>query len=281
MSLNSIIQPYIDDGYYVEQNGKTHHGVWTVLFKKKEYLLSSRYDAIFIYYVDGDVSSKTEDDFISTLETIWSQLKFDYEDQALFLYRGRCNISSLNEKITQNYSYPFRNNVKINLIEKQEKDIRPSFEPQISNKVFVVHGHDKDMRESVARTLEKLELDPVILAERPNQGMTIIEKIEKYSDVCYAIVLVSPDDVAYSRKDQNDIKLRARQNVILELGWFMARLGRRNVALLYRKKGEFDWPSDMGGVLYIAYDSSDSWKIKLARELQSCGLQIDLNKLIY
>lgn len=86
--------------------------------------------------------------------------------------------------------------------------------------------------------------------------MTIIEKFEYYaSDCAFAFILMTPDDRGGSKND-SDSQWRARQNVILELGWFMARLGRERVVILY--SGELEIPSDISGVLYLKFDTSIS-----------------------
>jgi len=231
--------------------------------------------------VEGDVSTEAENDFISVFNTLWNKYQFSYQDSGIFTHSGRCDIASLNRKIERELGYSTSNNIKVLFIEspKLGKEDTNDSTP-VTNEIFVVHGHDEAMRASVARTLEKLNLKPIILMEKANEGMTIIEKIEKYSSVCYAVVLLSPDDVAYSKSDSDNEKLRARQNVILEIGYFMAKLGRNRVALLYRKNDSFDWPSDLDGVLYISYDRSDDWKIKLAKELKACGIKVDLNRLL-
>jgi hypothetical protein len=90
-------------------------------------------------------------------------------------------------------------------------------------RVFVVHGHDNGAKETVARFLEKLGLKPVILHEQPNQGRTIIEKFEDHADADYAVVLFTPDDMGHPVGKPNESKPRARQNVLLELGFFMAK----------------------------------------------------------
>ena len=142
------------------------------------------------------------------------------------------------------------------------------------NKVFLVHGHDESARESTARFLEKLGLEPIILHEQPNAGRTIIEKVEKYAEVAFAVVLLTPDDVGGSASDPQALNSRARQNVILELGYFIGRLGRAHVAALL--KGDVEKPSDYDGVVYIVMDTGGAWKIQLARELKTAGLNIDL-----
>lgn len=152
-----------------------------------------------------------------------------------------------------------------------------------SNKVFIVHGHDVEMKEAVARILEKLELQPVILHEQPNKGRTIIEKFTAHADVGYAVVLLSPDDLGCSSSEYPaEIKCRARQNVILELGFFLGKLGRSNVLPLYKKEDgkDFELPSDYDGVIYTEYDQSEAWHGKLVKELKASGYRVDANKVL-
>jgi predicted nucleotide-binding protein len=150
-----------------------------------------------------------------------------------------------------------------------------------TNRVFVVHGHNDEMKQSVARTLEKLGLKPIILHEQPNQGRTVMEKFIDYTDVGFAVVLLSPDDLAYSKeKSHKEATTRARQNVIFELGFFLGKLGRTHVAALYQKDDKFELPSDYSGVLYIPYDTVGHWRYQLAGKLQACGYkEADKNKL--
>lgn len=147
-----------------------------------------------------------------------------------------------------------------------------------TRRVFLVHGHDEEAKQSVARFIEKLQLEPVILQEQPNEGRTIIEKFEKNADVEYAIILLTPDDVGYPKDKPNEAGSRARQNVILELGYFVGRLSRKRVCALC--KGSVEIPSDYHGVLYLPMDDADGWKLKLAREIKQSGLSIDLNLAI-
>ena len=143
--------------------------------------------------------------------------------------------------------------------------------------VFVVHGHNNEIKIDVARTLEKLGLNPIILHEQPNNGKTIIEKFEAYSNVGFAIVLLTDDDEGKGKKE-TDFKLRARQNVILELGYFIGRLGRNKVCPLYSRG--VDLPTDISGVLYIEIDQGDTWKIRMVKELKAAGYDVDANKII-
>ncbi len=161
---------------------------------------------------------------------------------------------------------------------EQAQEVEGSRGPR-SNRVFVVHGHDGEMKQAVARTLERVGLGAVILHEKPNRGQTIIEKIERFADVDFAVVLMSPDDTGYSSEAGLDAaKPRARQNVILELGYFAGKLGRENVVALHR--GNIEFPSDYDGVLYTPYDSdSGTWRGELVAELKDSGYSVSADNL--
>ena len=146
-----------------------------------------------------------------------------------------------------------------------------------SRRVFVVHGRDVAAKEQVGRFLTQLELEPVILDEQPNQGQTVIEKFEENADVGFAVVLFTPDDAGGLADSSNEPRPRARQNVIFELGFFVAKLGRANVCLLH--KGEVEMMSDYYGVIYVPMDDGGGWRLRLARELKSAGIDVDLNRL--
>ena len=148
-----------------------------------------------------------------------------------------------------------------------------------SNRVFIVHGHDEEMKQAVARFIEKVGLETIILHEQPNQGKTIIEKFEEYSDVGYAVVLLSPDDMGYSeQRGSESIQPRARQNVILELGFFAGKLGRSRTFAL--KRGDLELPSDISGVIWTEYDTANGrWQHDLVKELKAAEYDIDANKI--
>ena len=145
-----------------------------------------------------------------------------------------------------------------------------------ARKAFVVHGHDEGAREAVARFLERIGFEAIILHEQPSQGRTVIEKIEANGDVGFAVVLLSPDDEGSVKGGVP--QPRARQNVLLELGYFIGRLGRSRVCAL--KRGEVEIPSDFAGVVYETFDSSNGWKEVLGRELQAAGFEIDWNRIL-
>lgn len=152
----------------------------------------------------------------------------------------------------------------------------PRLTPAGSNKVFIVHGHDEGALQGLARFLEKINLEAIVLSEKPNQGRTIIEKYEDYADeVGFAVVLLTPDDLTVGNgSDANN--RRARQNVIFELGYFSGRLGRGRVCLL--KKGDVEIPSDLFGVVYTEMDTGDGWKMSLIKELNAAQLKFDASK---
>lgn len=159
------------------------------------------------------------------------------------------------------------------------EDIQLSAQPrEKSNRIFLVHGHDEQAKLAVARFLEKLKLEPIILHEQPNRSRTIIEKFEAYADVAFAVVILSPDDVGAPKGNVSDLQPRARQNVVFELGFFIGHLERENVCALY--KGEVQLPSDYDGMLYVPMDDRGAWKNDLARELKSVGIEFDADGLI-
>lgn len=146
-------------------------------------------------------------------------------------------------------------------------------------KIFLVHGHDERVLHEVARFLEKLKQDIVILREQPNEDRTIIEKFETYSEVGYSIVLLTPDDKGAEKSVSfENQRARARQNVILELGYFLGKLGRSRVCAIYSPGVEV--PSDYSGVLFVEFDAGGGWRFQLAKELKAAGLPIDMNEAV-
>jgi hypothetical protein len=148
-----------------------------------------------------------------------------------------------------------------------------------NNSVFVVHGQDEATKQTVARYLEKIGVQPVILQEQINRGMSLIEKFEDYaSRAGFAVILMTPDDIGGPVGREGERKQRARQNVVLELGYFFAKLSRERVVVLI--KDEVELPSDVMGIVYERMDVNEGWKFKLARELKAAGFNIDLNNAV-
>lgn len=149
----------------------------------------------------------------------------------------------------------------------------------LSNKVFVVHGHDVTLKVDVERFIHEVGLEPVVLHRQADHGKTLIEKFEHYSDVGYAFILLTPDDIAYPQSQQNlpeekrAFELRARQNVIFEFGFFVGRLGRSRVCCLY--KGGVILPSDLNGLVYKKIEGSlDEQAYSIIKELKAVGYGI-------
>lgn len=152
--------------------------------------------------------------------------------------------------------------------------------PTNNRKIFVVYGHDEIARTQLEALLRRWDLDPIILDQQASGGQTIIEKLEEYgSDVGYAIVLATPDDEGKA-KTEDGYKSRVRQNVVLELGMFLAKLGREKVAILLKEAENFERPSDIQGLIYIPFQNKvEEVSVYLIRELTRQGYKIDSNRI--
>ncbi len=140
--------------------------------------------------------------------------------------------------------------------------------------IFVVYGHDVDARNALELMLRRMGLNPIILAQLPSDGDTIIEKLEKYlrdsAGVGYACVLLTPDDEGHRRGADEEKRYRARQNVILELGMVLSRIGRQRVSILY--KGSVERPSDIDGLIYLPFEERvEEVSPALFKNLDSAG----------
>lgn len=146
--------------------------------------------------------------------------------------------------------------------------------PVPKKKIFIVHGRDNEAKQEVSRYIESLNIDVIILHEQASSGMTIIEKIEHYAkDADFAIVLYTACDHGRGiHETKVHPKNRARQNVVFEHGYLMAKLGRENVCALV--KGEIETPNDISGVVYVGLDQAGAWKIEVNKELKVCGYKI-------
>jgi predicted nucleotide-binding protein len=218
----------------------------------------------------------------------YNEYKTDYDriNQFLGMFLGgnsqRDELKEFKDKVQNKINNLKQLVAKVELIKSEVPDkvtsqVTVTSDNIDNNNVFIVHGHSNEVKINVARTLEKLGLNPIILHEQANSGKTIIEKFEEHSNVGFAIVLLTDDDLGKAKKDEN-LNARARQNVILELGYFIGKLGRNRVCPLYAKGVEL--PSDLYGLLYLEIDSSEYWKISLAKELKAAGYDIDVNKII-
>ena len=177
-------------------------------------------------------------------------------------------------KVLDGYMKQLRTEARI---QEQSVSVGSNVVREGSKKVFIVHGHDGELKHATARLVTSLGFEPVILHEQPNKGRTIIEKFADHAEVGFAIVLLSADDEGRSRDTSSaPLKLRARQNVIFEMGFFFSRLSRERVCVVY--ESEVELPSDLSGILYVEYDSGKGWMYAVAQEMKAAGYEVDLNK---
>ncbi|SEN05416.1 Predicted nucleotide-binding protein containing TIR-like domain-containing protein [Luteibacter sp. UNCMF331Sha3.1] len=197
-------------------------------------------------------------------------LNFGYE----YFHAGNKIISGLHSMVRQ-MVIPFVRDYEAFALSLGQ-ELKPVV-PNHSKRVFIVHGHDEGPREAVARFLTNAGLEPLILFEQASGGKTVIEKIEAHKDVGFAVVLMTPDDEG-GVKGSGKLEPRARQNVLLELGFFMGHLGRSRVFALVKEGVET--PSDFAGVVWGLYDANHAWKQILARELDEAGYHFDWKKAV-
>lgn len=171
------------------------------------------------------------------------------------------------------------------MISYQAVTYPPEFQPSpaspevrtMNKKVFIVHGHDNEAIQEMARTLERDGFEAIILREQPDGGLTIIEKIEQNTDVDFAVVLYTQCDKGRAKAMPiEQERYRARQNVVFEHGYLIGKLGRDHVCALV--KGDVETPGDISGVVYVPMDEHGAWKMRLARNMQDIGLPVDMNK---
>jgi predicted nucleotide-binding protein len=182
------------------------------------------------------------------------------------------------------------------VLKTSKKETMRKYTLPSKKRVFIVHGTDHTPAKELKAILEEIGLNPIILHEQPSGSRTIIEKLEEYSqDVGFAIILLTPDDalVPTAKTFKVDEKqgtvspmfimpslkplFRARQNVILEFGYFIARIGRKRVCCLYKENTElpFDKPSDMQGIVYIPFKNSvKEAKDEIIKELQAANFKV-------
>ena len=204
-----------------------------------------------------------------------------------------CNLVSITEvrDIQYGKSIILDNGGKINCFNSGKYTVQGKAQDQVkeilngtvmvqNRKIFVVYGHDDIARTQLEALLRRWDLEPIILDQVASGGQTIIEKLEEYgSDVGYAIVLATPDDGGKA-KSEAAYKSRVRQNVVLELGMFLAKLGRERVAILLKEAADFEKPSDIQGLVYIPYQNRvEEVALSLIRELSRQGYKIDTTRI--
>ena len=147
-------------------------------------------------------------------------------------------------------------------------------------KVFVVHGRDEALKNELQVYLNELGVEPIVLHRKPDQGKTIIEKFEHYSDVRFAFILLTPDDVVCGTSSEvelsKSVEYRARQNVVWEFGFFVAKLGRDRTCIIFRRG--VTKPSDIDGLLYKEVKTTiEALGFELLRELVAAGVPVKVS----
>jgi len=225
-------------------------------------------------YREGDKTSrgKLHTDLVSKYNSIIPG--FDDGLRSLFYdddgTRRRDNLETIRQKLSVFKAMHYE---KVKMSADANENKVKGYEIR-KDSVFIVHGHDGEMKEAVARLIENQGLRAIILNEQVNQGLTIIEKFEKYSDVGAAICLFTADDIGSAKTSDVEMS-RARQNVVFETGYFIGKLGRERIIIIADKEVEI--PSDLQGVVY---SDSTYWRYEVLKGLDAIGYNIDMNKLL-
>lgn len=202
-------------------------------------------------------------------------------------------VSDIAVGFQQNFVYG--TDVTDTLLKRSRKESRTRKSVALKKNVFIVHGRDHKPMKELKAMLKEFGLNPIVLHEQPSGSRIIVEKLEKYSDVGYAFVILTPDDVGAYERDFRTVKTtpgphadffhagtfysvmkyRARQNVVLEFGYFIGLLDRDRVCCLY--KADVELPSDMHGIVYIPFkESVNEVRDKIVKELKAAGYKVKI-----
>ncbi|MCQ1572104.1 nucleotide-binding protein [Neorhizobium galegae] len=209
-----------------------------------------------------NVTLRERQDFQRAIEQYRGQILSDYKEAAPFIAEADARGENTTEALGL-------------FLESRKVSDASTGEKLVPSKVFIVHGRDEAPKEAVARFIERLGFEAIILHEQTNKGRTVIEKFIEHSNVNFAVVLLTPDD--FGGLSGEEAKPRARQNVILEWGFFIGALGRENVVALM--KDMVDIPSDVVGLVWERLDDHGAWRVKLAKEMQASGFKIEWEKV--
>ncbi len=226
---------------------------------------------------------------IEILKNSFSTPENDYLDKYNFTYLNSNFPQSTNSFSEEIYEFRTEFNSRIKALRtlislvpfmKTSSVINKSdsLKKEYTNEVFIVHGHNEKIRREVELILRRLNLIPITLNQKANKGMTVLEKFEANSNVGYAIILLTADDIGYSLTDgEITAKKRARQNVLLELGFFWGAIRRSNFLCLYEDGVEL--PSDLSGLVYVKYDEHQKWADRLVIEMREAGYDVSRDDL--
>ena len=226
----------------------------------------SRRLSMFIKNIHGKTSEYLDEFYCIRFRPVSVLFKPDNGEE---WEKGRIITINLINTIIDEFTIFKNNDVTPSILGNRDKEL---------SKVFIVHGHDDGAKNEVARFVEKLGFEAIILHEQVDSSATIIEKLEKHTDVGFAIVLYTECDIGGVIKSKpEELRPRARQNVIFEHGLLIGKIGRANVVALV--KGNVEIPNDISGVVYKSMDTSGAWKYSIAREMKSSGYDVDMNKI--
>lgn len=236
------------------------------------------------YDINNSTLRSVSPDGILCYNRLANKFNLFFPEAEMFIFREDTTPNLVTHPKTQEILYQLEyaldiiiddlNQKKEYIAHHEEETIRSS---KTDNMVFVVHGHDEGVKQTVARFLEQCGFVAVILHEQADGGRTIIEKIEQYADVVFAIVLYTPCDIGREKNEKRGTP-RARQNVVFEHGYLIAKLGRERVCALVKQGVQT--PGDIAGVVYKPMDSAGAWKTEILREMKSAGVVVDASKLL-
>lgn len=272
--LEDFILKYEMKGFEIISKRKMKFGI-RVFLKKDLGGWGSGFEGIYIYYHDGSASLESIRECLKDYSEFYEEEEFGEGDKGFFL------CSAIDEKVFNGLKKvkiedsEIRNSLKPIVLERTEVIGAGELKPRQTNKkkqVFIVHGRDKTPALELQRLLEKeLELDSFLLQDQPHGGKTLIEKIEGYSNVDYAFVILTPDDIGALKGEK--LKDRGRQNVVFEWGLFAAKIGRDKMCVLL--KGDIELPSDMHGIGYHRFhESVEEVFLKIKKELANAKLLV-------
>lgn len=236
------------------------------------------------YDINNSTLRSVSPDGILCYNRLANKFNLFFPEAEMFIFREDTTPNLVTHPKTQEILYQLEyaldiiiddlNQKKEYIAHHEEETIRSS---KTDNMVFVVHGHDEGAKQTVARFLEQCGFVAVILHEQADGGRTIIEKIEQYADVVFAIVLYTPCDIGREKNEKRGTP-RSRQNVVFEHGYLIAKLGRERVCALVKQGVQT--PGDIAGVVYKPMDSAGAWKTEILREMKSAGVVVDASKLL-
>jgi predicted nucleotide-binding protein len=243
---------YEKKGYKIVQKRKLKHGLRLFLKKDWESLFSSGFYGIYVYYVEDNCSIESLRECFRDYAKFYEREEFDEEDKGLYLCRGTADPKLFRDVLkVMIEDADIRRSIR--LISFGEASKAKASKEKAVSKVFIVHGRDDAPALRLARYLDKRHpVEAILLEEQASRGRTLIEKLEAYSNVDFAIITLTPDDVGALKGDR--LRDRGRQNVIFEWGQFIGKIGRKNVCILI--KGDVEIPSDLKGIVYYRFNKN-------------------------